>query len=196
MPARVLVVDDDPAIRELLGEYLRGRGLDVSETSSGTTAIAALTVSRVDAVVVDLKLGDVDGIEVVRAASACDPPVATVAITGFGDVEAAIATMKAGASDLVLKPFSLRDLWAALDAAMAHARARALAEAAHALLVDAARADTAEDAEALVTRLGALVGGMGEGIEQRLGSSRRVSAPAEAAPYVRAVSAALLRLGL
>jgi DNA-binding response OmpR family regulator len=195
MPARILVVDDDPAIRELLAAYLRGRGLDVTEEAGGAAAVSALSLSRVDAVVVDLKLQDGDGIEVVRAAAACDPPVPAVAVTGLGDVEAAVATMKAGAADLLLKPFTLRDLWAALEAARFHARARALSEAAHALLVDAARADTADDAEALVARLHALLDGM-EGTAVPLGRTRTVTAPAEAVPYVRAVGAALERFGL
>jgi DNA-binding NtrC family response regulator len=194
MPARILVVDDDPAIRELLAAYLRGRGLEVTEEAGGAAAVSALGRSRVDAAVVDLKLQDGDGIEVVRAAAASDPPVPTVAITGFGDVEGAVATMKAGAADLLLKPFTLRDLWAALEAARFHARARALSEAAHALLVDAARAETPEDAEALVPRLHALVDGM-DGSPLPLGRERSVVAPAEAAPYVRAVSGALDRFG-
>jgi DNA-binding NtrC family response regulator len=209
MSTRILVVDDEPAIRELVAEYLRGRGLEVAVAPDAERACAALEEDRPDIVLTDLKLPAMDGIGVLRAATAAGVP--GVLMTGYGTVETAIEAFAAGARDYVLKPFRLRELHGvllrALDAA-ARDRRRAWAEGALALVVDADNARTAAEAEALVPRLIALVGGQpggehvalrGEASGQwrRLGESRWIDLPQlpEAWVLASAVHAALVRAG-
>ena len=99
MPIRVLVVDDEPAIRELLTEYLRGRGMEVTAVVDGESARVSLEREPPDLVLTDLKLPGIDGVEVVRLASACVPPVPSLMMTGFGSVESAVAAFTSGARE-------------------------------------------------------------------------------------------------
>lgn len=155
---RVLLVDDEPAIREMLCEYLRGRGLEVHEAPDAETAVARLDRERPDVVLTDLKLPGNDGISVIRAATTWSVPA--VMMTGFATVESAIEAHAAGARAYLLKPFRLRDLYAALERATQRAeseRRAQWAEAALALVVDAERADDLGAAEALVPALESLL---------------------------------------
>ncbi len=209
MPVRVLVVDDEPAIRELLAEYLRGRGMDVAVVPDGEQGRDAIGREPPDLVLTDLKLPGIDGIEVLRAAASGGVPA--VLMTGFGTVETAVDAYAAGARDYVLKPFRLRDLYAALEQALADAgrdRRRAWAEQAFALTVAAHEAAEPEQADALVARLVELVRAL-PGAEHAalrsettgggkpLGGRRWIDAPPvpEARALIAAVHAALLRLG-
>lgn len=207
MLTRILVVDDDTGIRELLVEYLRGRGMEVEAAADGATAFALLAVSHPSAVITDLKLPDIDGLEVVREAARADPPIAVLATTGYGGVGEVLGAVQAGAQDLLLKPFKLRELWASLEHALARtAREREARRALDrlALLEAAEVAETPEAAEALVPALEALWPDVAEGPllvgppggDRPLGTVRSVPAPpAEALPYVLAVHRALERSG-
>lgn len=155
---RVLLVDDEPAIREMLCEYLRGRGLDVHEAPDAETAVARLDRERPDVVITDLKLPGNDGISVIRAATNWSVPA--VMMTGYATVESAIEAHAAGARGYLLKPFRLRDLYAALERATTIAEAERRArwsEAALALLLDSERAEDEGAAEALVPALESLL---------------------------------------
>lgn len=155
---RVLLVDDEPAIREMLIEYLRGRGLDVHACADAESAIARLDRERPDIVLTDMKLPGNDGLSVVRAATTWAVPV--VVTTGFATVESTIEAYAAGAREYLLKPFRLRDLYAALERAVAvDARERRArwSETALALLVEADAATDEGAAEALVPALESLL---------------------------------------
>jgi DNA-binding NtrC family response regulator len=212
MLTRVLVVEDEPAIRELLAEYLRGRNLEVVVVADAEAAFHQLVVDPPDVVVTDLRLPGSDGVEVVRAAAAHVPPVPAVTMTGFGTVDSAVAAFGAGASDYLLKPFRLRDLFGALERAMlsaARTRASRWAERAVRLLTAAEEVDTIEGAEALIGPLAELLADT-PGVDSvrvldgdihlgaALGNARRVlvnpDVPA-ARPYVAAVHRALERVG-
>ncbi len=212
MTTRVLVVDDEPAIRELLVEYFRGRGMDVVAVADGEAARLRLQQDPPDVVVTDLKLPGLNGVEVVRAASAGASPVPCVVMTGYGTVDLTVAAFTAGARDYLSKPFRLRDLHDAVERAMvASARDRRAAWAAAAVDL-LARADVTEevaDAEALVPVLLALLASAPESSRASvhatsgpdslpLGATRWLDmAPAVAAhrPYIRAVHHALSRAG-
>jgi DNA-binding NtrC family response regulator len=209
MSIRALVVDDEPAIRELLAEYLRGRGLTVDAVSDGEDACARLANSPPDVVITDLKLPGVDGIVVVRAAAAAGVPA--VLMAGYRTVDTAIESHGAGAHAYILKPFRLSDVHATLERARADGarqRRRDWAERAFALTVDAAEAADAAEADALVPRLLALVRALpGRSLAAvhdapgengaPLGAARWIDAPhtREAHVLVNAVHAALLRAG-
>jgi two-component system response regulator PilR (NtrC family) len=116
--AQVLVVDDEPDIRELLELTLTKMGLGVQAVGSIADAKERLKAERYDLCLTDMRLGDGEGLELVRhiAASAADLPVAV--ITAHGSAENAVAALKAGAFDYVSKPVGLEQLRALVKSAL------------------------------------------------------------------------------
>jgi two-component system, NtrC family, response regulator PilR len=116
--AQVLVVDDEPDIRELLELTLTKMGLGVQAVGSIAEAKDRLKAERYDLCLTDMRLGDGEGLELVRhiAASAADLPVAV--ITAYGSTENAVAALKAGAFDYVSKPVGLEQLRALVKSAL------------------------------------------------------------------------------
>ena len=102
--ARILVADDEPNLRRVLVAILRREGYDVVQAADGADAIDALA-QPVDVIITDLKMPRVDGMEVLRHASAHHPAVPVIMITAFGTVDNAVAAVKAGAFDYIEKPF-------------------------------------------------------------------------------------------
>lgn len=105
----VLVVDDEPDIRELLSEYFRNRGFHVAVAADGRAAVAELVrdPSRFGLVVTDLQLPGVDGLGVLEAARQANPSCYVVIITGYASLDSAIRAVRLGAYDYLTKPFSL-----------------------------------------------------------------------------------------
>lgn len=87
---RVLVVDDEEAIVELVGEYLRARGHQVYTCGDGDEALAMVERERLDVVLTDLRLPARGGMSLLEALQQLDRPVAAVVMTGFGTVETAV----------------------------------------------------------------------------------------------------------
>jgi len=116
--AQVLVVDDEPDIRELLELTLVRMGLDVRSVGSIAQAKEQLKAERFDLCLTDMRLADGDGLELVRhiAAQAAEVPVAV--ITAYGSAENAVAALKAGAFDYVSKPVGLEQLRSLVRAAL------------------------------------------------------------------------------
>ncbi|WP_377272624.1 response regulator transcription factor [Peterkaempfera sp. SMS 1(5)a] len=111
---RVLVVDDEPDLVEVLCGVLRYEGWQVRGAADGTTAVAAAAELRPDAVVLDVMLPDVDGLEVLRRIRAVQPEVCVLFLTARDAVEDRIAGITAGGDDYVTKPFSLEEVVARL----------------------------------------------------------------------------------
>jgi two-component system response regulator RegX3 len=108
--SRILVVDDEEAIRDGLGYLLRAEGLEVVCRSDGSSAIDAVAHDEFDLIVLDVMLGDISGVEVVRRLRA-DNTVVPVLLLTARDAEADIVLgFEAGADDYVVKPFSQREL--------------------------------------------------------------------------------------
>ena len=116
--AQVLVVDDEPDIRELLELTLVRMGLDVESVGSIAEAKERLKAERFDLCLTDMRLGDGEGLDLVRhiAGQAADVPVAV--ITAYGSAENAVAALKAGAFDYVSKPVGLEQLRALVRSAL------------------------------------------------------------------------------
>jgi two-component system, NtrC family, response regulator PilR len=116
--AQVLVVDDEPDIRELLELTLVRMGLDVASVGSIAEAKERLKNERFDLCLTDMRLADGEGLELVRhiAAAAAEVPVAV--ITAYGSADNAVAALKAGAFDYVSKPVGLEQLRALVRAAL------------------------------------------------------------------------------
>src|SRR3978361_1250440 len=115
---RVLVVDDEPSICELLSMALRYEGWDVRTAADGAEAVRAAREFRPDAVVLDVMLPDMDGLEVLRRLRADSPLVPVVFLTAKDALEDRIAGLTAGGDDYVTKPFSLEEVVARLRGLM------------------------------------------------------------------------------
>ncbi|MEV6108889.1 response regulator transcription factor [Streptomyces sp. NPDC051940] len=113
-PVRVLVVDDEPALSELLAMALRYEGWEVRCAADGQSALRAARDFQPDAVVLDVMLPDLDGLEVLRRLHARTPEVPVLFLTARDAVEDRIAGLTAGGDDYVTKPFSLEEVVARL----------------------------------------------------------------------------------
>src|SRR6266851_1276397 len=111
---RVLVVDDEPSLAELLASVLRYEGWEVRTAGDGSTAVRTAREFRPDAVVLDIMLPDFDGLEVLRRMRAELPQVCVLFLTARDAVEDRIAGITAGGDDYVTKPFSLEEVLARL----------------------------------------------------------------------------------
>src|SRR5258708_24787220 len=107
---RVLVVDDERVIREILADFLTLEGFWVRTAEDGASALAELERHPYDLVISDLKMPKMGGIELLDEIGKRSPNVLTVIMTGFGTVETAIDAMKRGAYDYVLKPFKVEEV--------------------------------------------------------------------------------------
>src|SRR5688572_21065445 len=113
--ARILVVDDEPIIREVLGTLLGTRGYRVQSSTSGEEALEEVTREEYDAVLLDLMLPGRDGIETLRAILARDPDQVVIMVTAFATVETAVSAIRAGAFDYISKPFHNEQVLLALQ---------------------------------------------------------------------------------
>jgi DNA-binding response OmpR family regulator len=115
---RVLLVEDDARVAGALGTALRRRGYDVQHCATAADALAA---EPADLVLLDLGLPDADGIEVCRALRRRDDQVAIIAVTARGEERDRVAGLQTGADDYVVKPFSMAELHARIEAVLRRA---------------------------------------------------------------------------
>jgi two-component system response regulator PilR (NtrC family) len=108
--ARVLVVDDEKSMRDLLSITLEKEGYDVLTAAGGEPAIETLHRETVDVVITDLRMPKVDGMQVLRAAKEISPDTAVIVITAVASTETAVEAMKLGAYDYITKPFKLDEV--------------------------------------------------------------------------------------
>jgi two-component system response regulator PilR (NtrC family) len=106
----VLVVDDEQSMRDMLRIVLRRDGYDVVVAESGRRAIAILKQERVDFLLSDIRMPDLTGVEVLRAARDLDPSVVACMMTAYASTETAVEAMRLGAVDYFTKPFSMDEL--------------------------------------------------------------------------------------
>ena len=115
MRARVLVVDDDPALAEMLGIVLRGDGFEVAFVGDGSKALAAFRRERPDVVLLDLMLPGLDGLEVCRQVRA-ESGVPIIMLTARSDTLDIVLGLESGADDYVVKPFKPKEIVARVRA--------------------------------------------------------------------------------
>ncbi len=116
-PIRVLVVDDEVDFASALAVRLRRRGYDAEAVFSGTAAIEQARKTEYDAILLDLKMPGMDGLETIRQLRKIDPHAQVVVLTGHGTVAAGIEGMQIGAADFLQKPADIGMLGTAIDAA-------------------------------------------------------------------------------
>jgi two-component system NtrC family response regulator len=112
MPHRfhILVVDDEPAQREMVGGFLKKQGFEVIAADSAERALELFRQDAFDLVLTDQKMADMSGLELLQAVHAINPETAVILITAFGTIEAAVAALKQGAIDYLTKPLNLDEL--------------------------------------------------------------------------------------
>ncbi len=121
----VLVVDDEESIRTAVARFLRGRGFDVTTAESGAAALEALPTERFVAVLCDIRMPGMSGLELVPSIVQRDPDVAIIMLTAVNDAPTATEALGLGAMDYLMKPVELGDLAAAVERAL-HKRALAI----------------------------------------------------------------------
>ena len=117
-PARLLVVDDEPSIRDLLSASLRFAGYDVVTAADGSSALAQAEKHRPDLVVLDVMMPDMDGFEVTRRLRERGRDVPVLFLTARDDVEDKVMGLTVGGDDYVTKPFSLEEVVARIRAVL------------------------------------------------------------------------------
>jgi two-component system response regulator MtrA len=117
MKGRVLVVDDDPALAEMLGIVLRGEGFEPAFVADGDKALAAFRETKPDVVLLDLMLPNKDGLEVCRQIRA-ESGVPIVMLTAKSDTVDVVLGLESGADDYIVKPFKPKELVARVRARM------------------------------------------------------------------------------
>ena len=152
-PIRVLAVDDESSLTELLGMALRYEGWEVTAAASGSAAVKAAREIKPDAIVLDIMLPDFDGLEVMRRIRADQPDVPVIFLTAKDAVDDRIAGLTAGGNDYMTKPFSLEELAARLRGMLRRAGAAAAREDSRLIVGDLAMDEDAHE----VTRGGDVI---------------------------------------
>ena len=107
---RILIVDDEPSLRDMLRIVLRRDGFDVLLAANGREAIAVLEKERVDLLLSDIRMPDVGGVDVLRAAKALNRDIIAFMMTAFASTDSAVEAMRLGAVDYFTKPFNMDEL--------------------------------------------------------------------------------------
>jgi len=121
-PIRLLLVDDEKGFVEVLAKRLTKRCIQVTQANSGSEGIRLLRRSEFDVAVLDLKLEDMDGIEILKIFKKMDPQMPVIMLTGHGSEKASQEGMRFGAFDYLTKPHELSELVAKIHDAVRHSK--------------------------------------------------------------------------
>jgi len=110
MVPKMLIIDDEPLMRITLQDSLVGEGYEVVAAETGRKGVDLLRKNQWDIIITDLKLPDLEGIEILKEAKSLNPSTEVILITAYGSIDSAVSAMKEGASDYLTKPFSMDEL--------------------------------------------------------------------------------------
>jgi two-component system, NtrC family, response regulator AtoC len=110
MRPAILIVDDDEVMRQTLSDVFRKREYQVSSVGSGGEALSFIKKSVIDLILLDMRLPDLDGLEVLRKTKEFDTDILVIMMTAYSDVQTAVEAMKSGAYHYINKPFELEEL--------------------------------------------------------------------------------------
>ena len=108
--ANILVVDDDKVLADNLVEYLSKFGYSATAAYSGKEGLTRFEQGGFQMIITDLKMPEMDGMELLEAVTALDSRVVVTVITGYGTIESAVEAIKKGAYDFIPKPFQMEEL--------------------------------------------------------------------------------------
>jgi response regulator RpfG family c-di-GMP phosphodiesterase len=111
----ILVVDDEMVIRDVLEDFLSSEGYNVASVSNGKEALEELEEEHYDALLSDLMMPSMTGIELIKRVKEIGYQIVTVIMTGYGTIETAVQAMKIGADDYILKPFKMDEVLQVLE---------------------------------------------------------------------------------
>jgi signal transduction histidine kinase/DNA-binding response OmpR family regulator len=126
VPARILVIDDEPAVVEVFQEFLGMMGFAVSTAPSGEEAVRLLPELKPDIILTDINLPGLSGLEVMRFAKGVDPEVGVIVVTGHASASNAIEALRQGAFNYITKPFDLDEIHEVVERAIANRRLKAI----------------------------------------------------------------------
>jgi DNA-binding response OmpR family regulator len=136
---RILVVDDELAIRVSLDEALTQAGYAVLTAASGEEALALLQEEPVDLILLDLKMGGIDGLQVMAEVEKQPLPPVTIMLTAYASFDSAVSTMRRGGYDYLVKPYSMEELLASVEKGLARRREALRQQELARLIEDSAR---------------------------------------------------------
>jgi two-component system response regulator HydG len=119
-PPRVLVVEDDPSARALLGGLLTERAYEVSTAAGGREALVRLEAADIDVLLTDLRMPDLDGLALLVEARRLYPELVVILMTGSADVQSAVRAMRQGAADYLTKPLDMDEITLVVERALEH----------------------------------------------------------------------------
>ncbi|MBI5099303.1 MAG: sigma-54-dependent Fis family transcriptional regulator [Nitrospirae bacterium] len=115
---RILIIDDEPSIRELLKDFLTGKGFEVVTASDGESGLNLLKEDKFDLLLLDLMMPGMNGMDVLREIASEKIDIPAIMITAYASVSTAVEAMKLGAFDYITKPFVLEDVHLAIKRAL------------------------------------------------------------------------------
>jgi DNA-binding NtrC family response regulator len=115
MKTRLLIVDDEDDLRDLLSQVLTKTGYDIATASDGEKAIELLYANTFDVVLLDIQMPKLNGIEVLKYISQHTPHTKVIMITGYADLKNAMEAREYGARDFISKPYKLDDVISTID---------------------------------------------------------------------------------
>jgi len=119
--AKIVIIDDEAAILQLMTSLCKGIGHDVRPFQTGAEGVASINSDKPDLLIVDLRIGDMNGLEIIEMCGKDYPGMPVIMVTGFGSVETAVEAMRLGAFDYLTKPFELDDLKRTVNRALKQA---------------------------------------------------------------------------
>jgi diguanylate cyclase (GGDEF)-like protein len=122
--ARILVVDDDDLVREVVLESIREAGFDADVCGNGREALSRNEVTPYDLIVTDMKLPGLDGLSLIKELKTGAADTDVIVITGYGSIENAVECMKAGALEYLIKPFTVEQIQVSVRKAVEHRELR------------------------------------------------------------------------
>lgn len=116
--AKILIIDDEAGILDLMTQLCRRMGHEPHPYQTGKEGVAALETIRPELMIVDLRIGDMNGLQIIQRCSQEYPDMEIIMVTGYGSIETAVEAMKLGAFDYLTKPFQIDDLQRTLNRAL------------------------------------------------------------------------------
>jgi DNA-binding NtrC family response regulator len=121
---KILIVDDEPVVRDSLGKWMKEEGFTVQTVASAHEALHSFQPQTWDVALLDIKMPGIDGIELQKRLQEADPDLIVIVMTGYASVETAVQALKQGAYDYICKPFEPDELVHTIDNALEHRRTK------------------------------------------------------------------------